>query len=192
MEIALYSVTHKETGRMYIGITSMSLRKRWNAHNRAARAGRKTHICNAIRLYGKNAFDVKLMAILPDREYAATVERAAIQKYNTLSPAGFNLSTGGEKNIGFSFVQSVREKQRQGRLGKSHTDEAKKLISEARRGIPISDAAKKTRQTDEYRAKMSEANKKSLEKRRQIMMTDEYKEKQRQAQIARYASRRAS
>lgn len=192
MAITLYSITHIESGRMYIGITSMPLRKRWNAHNRAARANRKTYIANAIRLYGKPAFTVKAMAVLPSREYASMIERAAIEQFNTLAPHGFNLSTGGEKNVGFTFVAEVREKQRQGRLGKKHTAESKQLIREARTGVPISDVAKSVRNTEEYRAKMREAGKKSLEKRRQIMLTPEYKEKQRLAQIERYAARRAS
>ncbi len=181
--IIAYIATHRETGRKYVGITSTTLHKRWLQHCGYARRGHGTYLAHAIAKYGPDAFVVEQVGVATTREEAAALERRLIAEHKTMHPCGFNLTSGGEKNVGFSLNETVREKQRRGRLGKKHSAEAKALISAARTG---------TKWSDEARAKMSNTRKCPWtdEQRRVLgaaMRTPEYREKMRQAQLRRWA-----
>lgn len=87
------------SGKCYIGLTSLKLRDRWDAHcTRAFHAGRKHHpFCCAIRKYGKAAFITEVLETAEDLEAAKAAEIRWIAAFKSNERAyGYNLSAGGD------------------------------------------------------------------------------------------------
>jgi group I intron endonuclease len=102
----IYCHTHIETNRRYIGLTKLTMMKRWNQH--VANAGRKTgkgclHFWNAIRKYGKESFSHRILEICTSIEEANEAEQAWIESFTSTNPEfGFNLLRGGYKWVGMT------------------------------------------------------------------------------------------
>lgn len=113
----IYLITNKQTNKRYVGQT-LSHRKnkgkyrpfgyigRFNDHISEALCNSKkkqcTYLNNAIRLYGKDSFQVELIHTCPKDELDQYEEKY-IDEYSTLYPSGYNLTKGGkvfkDKNI---------------------------------------------------------------------------------------------
>ncbi len=95
----IYCHTHIESGRRYIGLTKLTMMKRWNQHlaNAKAKQGKGcAHFWAAIRLYGKDAFSHEVLEICLTLEEANIREEYWIEHFKTRDPAfGFNLAPGG-------------------------------------------------------------------------------------------------
>lgn len=98
-EWTIYCHIHCESGRCYIGVTSWTWRKRWNRHVYSANRGKgsgRSHFHNAIRKYGKDAFDHEVLQTCHTLEEANLAEQHWIDLYDTRNPLrGFNLKPGG-------------------------------------------------------------------------------------------------
>ena len=105
----LYQISFPN-GKSYIGISSATAKGRFDAHclpSNTAIVGR------AIKKYGKDAAQLKTLAIASNWEYLCELERKAITIYKARSPFGYNMTDGGD-----------------GTLGLRHSEAAKKTISE--------------------------------------------------------------
>ncbi len=95
----IYCHIHIESGRRYVGLTKLTMLKRWNQHvyNAIAKRGRGcAHFWAAIRLYGKDAFSHEVLEVCHDLESANVAEQKWIDHFKTRDPAfGFNLCPGG-------------------------------------------------------------------------------------------------
>jgi hypothetical protein len=106
-----YCHTHIATGRRYIGLTKMTIEKRWYAHlysSKLVRNGKpryKSHFANAIRKYGKDAFSHEtLQENISTIEEANQAEDRWIEHFNTRDlKFGFNLMPGGIYKSGSIF-----------------------------------------------------------------------------------------
>lgn len=94
MNSGLYKITHKDTGRIYIG-QSKNLRNRWYSH-RSKTSCRHSIIKSAIIKHGVDAFNFEVLVYAKDQEYLNIIEEAAIKAYDCLVPNGFNLRKGGD------------------------------------------------------------------------------------------------
>jgi len=92
--------SHIHSGRRYIGLTKLTMMKRWNQHiaNAKHKRGRGcAHFWNAIRKYGKDAFTHGILEICDTLEAANAAEEKWINHFNTRDPdKGFNLAKGGD------------------------------------------------------------------------------------------------
>lgn len=81
-------------GKRYVGVTGMSPKKRWgNGIN--AYSG-NIHFCNAIRKYGWENFEHKILATGLSREDASKAEIKCIKHWDLQNPEkGYNVSRGG-------------------------------------------------------------------------------------------------
>jgi len=95
----IYKITNMVTGKIYIGRTSQSLLKRWTQHKRGAQRAGNTYLFASIRKYGADSFVVDEIEKCPD-EIAGERERHYVAVYRSLAPAGYNLTLGGEGNLG--------------------------------------------------------------------------------------------
>lgn len=95
----VYCCAHMESGRRYVGLTKKTLRQRWNAHLYNAfnrKLGSHSHFWNAIRKYGKDAFDLEVLEVCSTLEDANAAEERWIIHFDTRNPEkGFNLARGG-------------------------------------------------------------------------------------------------
>lgn len=108
----VYRVTCVVTNKAYIGITRRSVGTRWSAHCSLAkrRPNVQTALGKAIRKYGRDNFTVETLTTACDAREATAVERGLIAQYGTLSPRGYNLTSGGE--MGFGSAPTIEVRQR--------------------------------------------------------------------------------
>lgn len=180
MKCALYRVSHKDTGHDYVGISVRPV-KRWQRHRTNANCGSKLYFHSALRKYGHDAFDWKIIAWASSTEGACHLERMAIH----LGMGHYNLTTGGEGGCGAVRSPETRMRMSLAKRGIKktpehvakmrefrHTDEAKAKMSATRRGKPQSPelilkrsmAMKGHVVSAETRAKISAAHKKRIKK----------------------------
>ena len=91
ISMIVYLYTNLINGKGYVGITSISLAHRMGQHPTG-----KTYFSNALRKYGKDAFNVEIIDYAATKEELSEKERYWIAKLGTMAPAGYNLTTGGE------------------------------------------------------------------------------------------------
>jgi len=137
----IYAIINGFNLKMYIGQTSGSLSRRWNAHMSTSKRG-TTPIYRAIRKYGKSAFEMLELAHTDDREYGHFLERLYIAFYQTQGRTGYNSSAGGEAPaFGHKRTKQMREHQSRIMSGKNHplfgtkvSAATKKKMSDTRTG----------------------------------------------------------
>ena len=91
----VYKITHRETGRAYIGVTSMTLPKRITYHK-----VRQNPIGAAMRQHGDDAFTVEVLSTHGDKESGMSAESEAIWQHGTHDPVGYNRRVRGGKYPG--------------------------------------------------------------------------------------------
>lgn len=91
----VYKISCRDTGKSYIGITFYALSKRWAHHKNYAKSGKPGAFAAAIRKYGTDAFSRVILYEAVDQREASMVEKALIAAHRTLTPHGYNISTGG-------------------------------------------------------------------------------------------------
>lgn len=180
--------------KKYIGITKQTLDNRWkNGEGYSI----QTYFYRAIQKYGwDNIRHIVLFEHLT-KEEACNKEKELIEIYKTNNPNfGYNLSSGGEGPFGVIRSKETREKLRNANLGKHHTEETKRKISEhsphynkgkkltpehaeklhkSRRGKPSWRSGRKM--TDEERKKLSVAHKGQKAWNKGIPCSEEVKRK---------------
>ena len=94
----IYKATNKINGQSYIGLTTRTLRERQLEHQRHLNT-ENTYFHRAIKKYGIENFE---WSIIDDSSNSESELRQKetyyINKYNTLAPNGYNITTGGELN----------------------------------------------------------------------------------------------
>ena len=113
----IYKITNIKSGKMYIGETKLDdPQQRWKGHLQSINRNQGcSALRDAIKKYGKDAFKFEVLIICFDED-RFFYEKEYIKKYNTQVPNGYNILPGGEGG---------------GFLGKKHTPEALKKISES-------------------------------------------------------------
>lgn len=96
MQKAIYKITNKINGKLYIGQT-IHPNRRWIEHKQKARHGQDLFpIHLAIKKYGEENF---LFEIIEWTENYDNEERRLIKEFNTLCPNGYNIGKGGENYV---------------------------------------------------------------------------------------------
>lgn len=142
----IYCIECIETNVKYIGQTFENFYRRWIFHKWNLRNGKHSNIYlqNAWNKYGENNFEFYPLESF-DMNQKDTItkskldelEQFYIKKYNTFEN-GFNLTTGGEKckmsPLSDESKRKIGEKNKINMLGKKHTEETKKRMSESHKG----------------------------------------------------------
>lgn len=140
----IYLITHKETGRKYVG-QSINIDQRWRDH-----ANEKTGcgiLAGVIKKHGWLAFHPEVLELC-EVEMLNEKEIAWIKRLDSMHPAGFNLTSGGLQYRVTDHVRAViSERTRAGLTPEVIAARAAKI-----RGVPKS---------VEHRAKMSAAAKRN-------------------------------
>jgi group I intron endonuclease len=92
---AVYLVTNTASGKRYVGQTTMPVATRWTAHVANAKKAGCPALSRAIRKYGAAAFRVESLGECGSRAELDASERFAIEWLGSLTPLGYNLTTGG-------------------------------------------------------------------------------------------------
>jgi len=165
-------------GKSYVGITRKSIRKRVMQHSKAST---KSVLHRAIMAHGESNVRVKAIGLFL-WELLGLAEAAAISEHKTLSPSGYNFTSGGEGGYEIAtevrakmsiiararssrppIPQHVRDKISEANRGKLRSEEVRRRMSEAQKKRVLSPEAKEnirrahlgTTHTPEVRARMS-------------------------------------
>jgi group I intron endonuclease len=122
----IYILENKTNSKCYIGQTIKSFKHRINQHQHS-----NTYIGKALRKYGIDNFKQILIEDIPE-EKLDELEREYIQKYNSLSPNGYNLETGGNRLKHLS--EETKKKCGEKNIGRHLTKEVLKKLSERMKG----------------------------------------------------------
>jgi group I intron endonuclease len=189
----LYSITHRDTGRRYIGITGGTLARRMQAHDQQVRSGkRRSFVHAAINKYGWNAFDVQVEAQLPTREEAQIAERIAI----ALERPAFNMTAGGDGVGGPTASATLKKSWASGNRARKASPETRAKMSASHKGKSVSARVRAAlnwtgrRHSDEARAKMRATRKGVAYRAAGYTHTAESRAKMSAAHRARWAAKR--
>lgn len=170
----IYKITNKINGKIYIGQTVLSVRRRWTQHTTSA----KVHpLYAAFAKYGLSNFSIEEVCSALDKKYLNDLEKYFISFYSCLSPNGYNLTTGGDS--AFSRSEETKKKQSEAMMGHTVSEETRRKISESLTGRPgnrkgalhsmetrrkIGEVQRGRKLSEETRRKMSESHRNRLEK----------------------------
>ena len=92
MEIKIYLITNQINGKKYVGQTSRTINRRFWEHAN----NKNSLIGQAIRKYGQENFTIEKIDMCGTVEQANELEQYYIALYNTITPNGYNLTSGGQ------------------------------------------------------------------------------------------------
>jgi group I intron endonuclease len=131
----IYKVTNKVNGKCYVGQTIQKLEKRIQGHLKESKMENNRPFLLSIKKYGIDNFLFEVIDTAKNLIELDDKEIYWIDKYNTISPHGYNITKGG-----------------QGKKIES-TEELKKSIST---GLKSSQKWQTTLNSEEYKRKMNE------------------------------------
>lgn len=122
-------------GKRYIGITCRKPEYRWN-HGRGYE--KNSHFFNAILKFGWDNIQHLIISENMTKEEACSLEQLLIKMYHTTDEKfGYNQSMGGEcGSFGVEFTEERKRKIGDAHKGMKHTEDAKKKMSDGHKGIP--------------------------------------------------------
>lgn len=96
----IYKITNNINNKVYIGLTTCSLKYRWSKHITESKNIKNTkHLYKAMRKYGIENFSIEVIDTTDDFKELGKLERYYISVYDSQNPdKGYNLTAGGESN----------------------------------------------------------------------------------------------
>lgn len=108
----IYKATNLINGKVYIGRTVRDLKERKYAHiYRALNYNTPYKFHCALRKYGEDAFVWEVIDSATSHDELNEREIYWINKYNSFSAQGYNMSIGGDGRVGFTTPKELRIKQ---------------------------------------------------------------------------------
>lgn len=134
VEYVIYRFKNKVNGKVYIGQTTKSLRKRVIQHmtnSRPTTKVHKTYFHNALNKYGIENFDLTILEICKDQQELDERERYWIAHYkSTNKQFGYNIDSGGSKGKKrtTSLSEEHKAKLLAANLGHHRSEETKQQL----------------------------------------------------------------
>ena len=125
--ISIYKITHKETGKCYIG-QAQDVKKRWREHT--SKSSRCRKLKNAIQKYGKDAFELKVLTTVKE-ESADDLETFLIKAFRCVEH-GYNICSQGGTCRGIKLSEETRQKM--SAAHKNMSEDTKQRMSIAHKG----------------------------------------------------------
>jgi len=138
----IYIIRNTIDNKIYIGQTRQEIKARLKVHKTS-----KTYFGNALRKYGFDKFDIKLLTVPVD--CLSIIEKLLIEEYNCMAPSGYNLEGGGKRNYKISEI--TRKRLSKSHKGKKASPKTKTKMSKSRIGkkrpdmvgVPLSEEHRK-------------------------------------------------
>lgn len=130
IKMCIYKITNIISGKIYIGQTRGNVRKRWLSHIRKTKKNNTSLIYLSLAKHGIENFSFEVVDLAETIDQLNYKEQLYIKINNSLSPTGYNLTSGGlnyirseetnkkhsDLNIGRIMTASTKEKQRKSQL----------------------------------------------------------------------------
>lgn len=154
MTMCIYTITNLLNGKVYVGQSRNTVSSRWYKHIRGDGSKCASVIHKAIVKHGAENFKFSVIDFCETIEQMDYKEKYHIKTLNTMSPNGYNITSGG----GHGFVYT---KEHRARLSESAKNKDKEVFKKH------SEFMKKRMGTPEMKAHMSEIAKKTHTGRKQ-------------------------
>lgn len=129
----VYKITNIINNKIYIGCTSLNIRKRFKQHISASEKGRPYKICRAIRKHGIKNFQIKKIKTCSTSKEMFSLEKIFIKKYDSLNN-GYNMTLGGEGFVGGKRSEKHKKILLECITGRIKSEEEIRKISEGNKG----------------------------------------------------------
>lgn len=154
----IYCFENKINGKKYIG-KSIDLKKRILDHINSLRINKdkSVYLQNAWNKYGEKSFIIYILCEENNYEKLSELEIFFINKLNSKTPYGYNLTNGGDGTFGYKWSEELRKSiagKRNHFYGKIHSEKTKEQMSISQRGEKNHNYGKTP--SEETRRKMSE------------------------------------
>ena len=132
---SIYKVVNKVNGKVYIGFTS-NFDARKKSHQKIIKNPKYTSVFhNSLRKYGWESFEWKVIYQSKERKHTLEVmEPLFIEQYNSFND-GYNMTFGGEGNLGFFHNEKTKDIIGSRTRGKKLPESHKQKISNSHLGI---------------------------------------------------------
>lgn len=124
----VYEIVNKVNGKVYIGQTTKSVARRWQKHRYDAlnrKSGMAIH--RAMKKHGLENFTIEVMCEASSKEELDRLEQTYISGFNTLSPHGYNLKSGGSACV---YSEESKQKMSESQKVFWDNDDVRKAQSE--------------------------------------------------------------
>jgi group I intron endonuclease len=139
----LYVATNLVNGKMYVGVTTGDVQKRWRRHRYLARSKENAFpLHHAIRKYRECDFVAEMLFAYPSLSEAHDAEKSLIAALD-LTRQGYNATFGGE-----GVIPSEETRKKMSKAARARNPEAYERAAAKNRGRKFS---------EEHRAKLSAA-----------------------------------
>jgi len=112
----IYKITNKVTGKCYIGETIQDYNRRWGKHINCLKYKEGCPLLKAsMNKHGIDNFKFEILIICFDEDLVK-YEKEYIKKYNSLSPNGYNILSGGQIGdgmLGYKHTEATIDKIRE-------------------------------------------------------------------------------
>lgn len=179
--MVVYCITHRQSGKQYVGITKYDIDKRLYGH---LRPNNKSLISLALKKYGKDNFSLEIIETVFEREKLNEREIFWIDKLETLHPKGYNLHGGGISSEGWKLEELTRKAISESRKGWVYSEKTKEKISKTKKGMISTFKGKK--HSKETKLKMSDSKKGKPSHRLGKKLTEEHKKRISESHKKRY------
>ncbi len=162
----IYKVTNKINGKVYIGQTTQSFKKRKYNHLYAAKTDKYSNKCRdyfhkALTKYGFENFVWCVLEVCDSKHNLDLAEQWYIRYYKSfvgfISSNGYNLTMGGNGNSGLIFSDEHRMKLSKSRKGRKLSEEHKQKIRDNAKTNP-NFGNKDRKMSDEAKEKLRKCN----------------------------------
>jgi group I intron endonuclease len=183
----VYAIFNRESGKYYIGMTSLSIESRWMKHCASSKYGSSLPIHAAIRKYGSSTFELICMGCADTHAEIIELERLWILITRAFdNHFGYNLTFGGD---GGNLLESTRQKIVAKNKGRKRSPESCQKMKDAIRPRLTEDHKKKLSRIMKLRNQMTpEIQALAMAARRGSKHTEESKLKMSEAKRGRKQS----
>jgi group I intron endonuclease len=137
----VYLIINSKNDKKYVGYTKYDYIYRYRQHISAAKRGSKKILCKAMRKYGFDNFEIRLISTARDLKMAKLWEERLVFALNTFGKGGYNLTKGGDGSG--DHTQEHKEYMRILMTGRIISEDTKKKMSISATGKPKSVEFKK-------------------------------------------------
>lgn len=125
----IYLVVNKINGKKYVGQTIRNINQRISRHL----CSKRGFFPKALRKYGLQSFEISVIDSATSHEELNEKEVYWIKFYNCKAPLGYNLTEGGEGNLGHPLSEDSKKKISKAHKGKQVSDETRERMSNSQR-----------------------------------------------------------
>jgi len=138
----VYMATNIVNGKRYVGKTIFSLEHRRSMHKNSAEKRSKCAFHCALKKYGIENFEWRIIVETDDDEELREFEIESIAFLHTKVPNGYNMTDGGDGTSGHKMTEETKCKISRKAKGRLVSKEVRRKMSEAQRGKVVSEETK--------------------------------------------------